>query len=303
MGTIDGAIAMNETGIVDTHVHFWDVTRPTTVWPTPEWARIYRLFGPAEFAQAALPVGVTNGVLVESGTTDEDNRYLYARAESSPLIGGFAPFVDVTNPSVGQELEYWSTQPKCKAVRTRFEGHPDGEVLTRESTIHGLRQVAAYGFAFEFLVGVEQLPDVLRAYEQIPNLKGIIEHMGKPNMRSGTDWVNWKTQMERLAANTPVTVKLSLGPRLEELEALKVHPEHGWDVEIIKPYAQWLADKFGPERLMWGSDWPLVLLESDYASTLDAMRQALGPINSQTGDAIFRTTALRFYNLDATTGR
>lgn len=287
------------TNIVDTHVHFWDVTRPATVWPTPEWARIYRLFGPEEFAETALPAGVTTGVLVESGTTDEHNRYLYERAEASPLIGGFAPWLDVTSRTVEADLAYWSTQRKCKAVRTRFEGNPDDGILTRESTIDGLRQVAAHGLAFEFLVGVNHLQDILYVYERVPGLKAIIEHLGKPNMKSGADWADWKSRMGTLAANTPVTVKLSLGPRLEELDALKVHPEHGWDVELIKPYVQFLLDKFGPARLMWGSDWPLVLLESDYAGTLDAMRQALGPIDHQSSDAIFRTTALGFYDLAA----
>lgn len=287
---------LDPLGIIDTHVHFWDITLPSQVWPTPEWTPLYRSFHLEDFAQAAASAGVTSAVFIEAGTSDESARFMEKTAQSD-LIAGIAPYIDLTSPTLAADLDRWIQNKKVKTVRARIEGIADPNILLEPTVLEGLRQVAARGLGYEFLINSYHLASILRVYENIPNLKGIVEHLGKPDVRYGSDRSAWTRDMQNLAANTPVTCKLSLGARLEDLDQLLARQQEGWHSEQIKPYVQLLLEKFGPARLMWGSDWPLILMESDYKGTLDAMRQALGPLSADDESAIFSTSARKFYNL------
>lgn len=288
--------ALDTLGIIDTHVHFWDLSLPSQVWPTPEWTPLYRSFHAEDFAQAAASAGVTSCVFIEAGTSDESARFMEQTAHSD-LIAGIAPYIDLTSRTLADDLERWMQNKKVKAVRARIEGIADRDILLQPRMLEGLRQVAARGLEYEFLTNSYHLSSILRVYEHIPDLKGIVEHMGKPDMHGGSDRAAWTRDMQLLATHTPVTCKLSLGARLEDLDQVLAHQQEGWNVERIKPYVQLLLQAFGPSRLMWGSDYPLILMESDYKGTLDAMRQALGPLSADDERAIFRTSAGKFYNL------
>ena len=158
----------------------------------------------------------------------------------------------------------------------RFEGDPDDDVLAKPSIVDGLRKVAGKGIIFEFLVRTQHLAHVLEACASIPELKGVIEHLAKPDMVEGTERAEWEKQMRALANNTSLHAKLSLSPRAERMDDLLANPNQGWPVEAIRPYLHLLLDEFGTSRLMWGSDWPIALVTTDYAGIYRAMREAIG---------------------------
>ena len=153
---------------------------------------------------------------------------------------------------------------------------------------------------FEFLVRSWHLKHLLRIYECIPELEGVIEHMAKPDTVGESDSAEWYQQMKALARNTGVTCRLSLSPRVEQIGELLAKPGRGWPVESIKPYVRFLIEQFGCNRLMWGSDWPIALLLSDYEGTYEAMRTATGPLDAADELCLFHKTAVRFYRLPAT---
>jgi L-fuconolactonase len=105
--------------------------------------------------------------------------------------------------------------------------------------------------------------------------------------------------MRLLAKHTKALCKLSIGPRAEDLEEIYANQGQGWPIEWIRPYVELLLDQFGPDRLMWGSDWPLLLLESDYQGAYQTMREALGSLDKEDEIRIFRETAKRFYGLNS----
>ena len=284
-----------ELGIVDTHVHFWQFELLRRVWQPPPV--ILRTFAPEDLIDDAAAVGVNRCVLVEAGTTDEDNHALADFAASSEFVGAMIAYADLESPTLEQELADFAKIPKFRGVRMRFEGHPDPDILGRQSVIDGMRKVAEQGLILEFLVDTSHLQDILRAYDQVPELKGMIEHMGKPDLRRGTDRAQWRQHMRALAQETNALCKLSIGPRVVDLEEIYAHQGQGWQLEWIQPPIQYLVEQFGPERLVWGSDWPLVLLESDYAGGLEAMRDALGPLDAEDEMRLYRTTAVKFYSL------
>jgi L-fuconolactonase len=121
--------------------------------------------------------------------------------------------------------------------------------------------------------------------------------MAKPDLVCGVDRVLWQQSMKELAQGTPVLCKLSLSPRAEDIGELLSSPGEGWPVDSLKPWVQDLMEYFGPRRLMWGSDWPITTLTSDYRGTYEAMRTALGSLEAEDELSVYRTTAVHFYGL------
>ncbi|MCL4488849.1 MAG: amidohydrolase family protein [Chloroflexi bacterium] len=289
-------MSLSERGIVDTHCHMWQIELARQTWLKPEFGPLFRTFQPEDLSKASQEVGVDKCVLVEAGKTEEETRSL-ERMAASGLIGAFIPFVDLANPALENELDRWQKNIKFRGVRMGFEGHSDPDILLRPAITQGLRAVARRGLVFEFLVRVPHLKDMLRVYERIPDLNGVIEHMAKPDLVGRGDSEEWRQQMIALAHNTRVTCKVSLSPRVEEMGQLLARPGGGWPAERIKPYVQFLIEHFGCDRLMWGSDWPVALLASDYAGTYRTMRQAIGPLEPADELKLFHDSAARFYRL------
>ncbi len=290
-------MSLSELGIVDTHCHLWDLEVARKTWITPELKQLYNSFGPADITEASAEVGVGKFVVIEAGTTPEENASIAEMAAESEVIAGFAPWVDLESPGLGDELDEWQQDPKFCAVRMRFEGDPDDNVLAKPSIVDGLRTVAGKGIIFEFLVRTQHLSHVLEICTNIPELRGIIEHLAKPDMVEGTERAEWEGHMRALARNTNLNAKLSLSPRAERMDDLLANPNQGWSVEAIRPYIHLLLEEFGTSRLMWGSDWPIALTTTDYAGIYRAMREAIGPIDSEDELRLFRGNAIEFYGL------
>ena len=290
-------MSLAELGIVDTHFHLWQIGLARQTWLTPEFKHLFRSFEPEDLAQASGPVGIRAAVLVESGETAEENRSIEQMVASSDLIKIIIPFADLESSKLDEELDYWQRNPKFRGVRMRFEGHPDPGIAARPSVVAGLSKIAQRGLIFDFLVQSHHLADVLNVFARLPDLKGVIEHMAKPDMVGGSDSEEWHQRMKELAKNTSVACKLSLSPRQQVFGEHLANPGQGWPVELIKPYVQFLLDQFGPDRLMWGSDWPIALVTSDYEGIHRAMREAIGPIKPDDELRLFRTTAAKFYGI------
>jgi L-fuconolactonase len=196
-------------------------------------------------------------------------------------------------------LDRWGQEAKFRGVRMRFEGHKDANILKRPSVIEGLKEVSRRGLVFDFLVTVEQLAGILKVYEDVPELKGVIEHLAKPDMADKKDLTQWQETMQKLAAQTSVMCKLSLSPRADQMRSLLSHPSCGWSLEKIRPYVRFMVDHFGCDRLMWGSDWPICLVMSDYQGTWQVMDQILAGVTEEEKDKVYGRNAISFYRLTA----
>jgi len=282
---------------IDTHCHLWELGLAKQGGLTPAFGPIFRTFSPWDLSLVAAPCGIRACILIESGKTIEESTAMESMAASSDLIAAFAPYVDLASPSLAKELDAWSTNPKLRAVRARFEGHPDPDILARPETLRGIAKIAERGIILEFLVRSAHLKYILKIYEQIQHLKSVIEHMAKPDVEDKSDRSEWESGMKALATHTTVACKLSFSPRLEQFAGLLSAPGKGWPVEAIKPFVRSLLEWFGPARLMWGSDWPVTLLVASYRDTLRGMKAALGALEPCQETMLFRSTAAEFYRL------
>ena len=287
-----------QQGIVDTHCHLWKVEISGETWVKPEMGPLHRSFVPDDLAEASREVSVVSAVVVEAGDTAQENAELERMASDSDLIGAFVPHADLESAGLTDDLDCWGGSPKYRGVRMRFEAHADPRILARPGVVEGFGRFVETGAPFDFLVRAGHLEDLLRLFDRFPDLRGVIEHMAKPDVAERSDSELWHKGMKDLARNTGLSCKLSLSPRSEDMPALFRKPGSGWDVEGIRRYVQLLLDEFGPDRLMWGSDWPIALLTSDYAGTLRAMGDAIGPLRPDDEAKMFRTNAAAFYGLD-----
>ncbi len=279
---------------IDAHCHLWEIDLAKN-WMTPEWLGMFRTFRPDDVAQVSRPLGVTGAIAVECGTSKLENDALKRVATASDYVLGYVPHVDLESPDLEQELTTWKEDPKCKGIRMRFEGHPDPAILRRPSIVEGLRKVARHGLIFEYLVRSHHLKDVLAVQEKVPALKAVIEHMAKPDFINQLDRDAWESGMRHIAGHTNLSCKLSLSPQGEAVPMLVASPRPGWMAEAIKPFVRFLLDHFGGARMMWGSDYPIALLTSDYAGTLGAIELAIGRIDSDLERQLFRDNAMHFY--------
>lgn len=284
-------------GVVDTHCHMWSLQLVRQTWLSPEFKKLFKSFGPRGLARDSRKVGISSIVLIESGESTQENSFLEGIAQDTGSIGAILPYVNLESTDLESELTYWQKNPKFRGIRHRFEIRSDREIITRPGIIKGLLEVVKRGLVFEFSVRSYHLKDIMGFYERSPELKGVIEHMAKPNISNAEIDHEWYENMKILARNTNIVCKLSLSPTLDQMNSWLAEPIDVWPVEPIKPYVQFLLEEFGVDRLMWGSDWPLCLMTGGYIKTYQSMRDAIGLIDPADELRLFRTTANKFYDL------
>lgn len=282
--------------IVDTHCHFW--WRETNSWLDPSWDILYRDYTPVEHQAASRPVGVTRCVIVEAGATDAENQSIIDCAAEYDFVGGLILRADLDDPGLGRKLDEWQKLPKFRGVRMNFEAHPDPDIAARPAVIDGLRELARRGLIHDFLPLVRHLDGIAASIERVPDLKCIIEHYGKPDF-DGAPEPAWERAMRRIARDTGAFCKLSLSPQVTRVAEYLDRPKRGWPIDAMRPYTAFYLEELGPDRLIWGSDWPVALLTTDYAGMLATHRELLGPLTPETEVKLFRTNAEAFYGVTA----
>ncbi|MEV6759971.1 amidohydrolase family protein [Streptomyces sp. NPDC051105] len=274
---------------VDAHHHVWDLSVRDQDWIAgPELQPLRRNFTVEDLEPEARAAGVTRTVLVQTITVPEETPEFLALADTHDLVAGVVGWTDLTAPAIADELARLSELPGgtyLKGIRHQVQGEPDPEWLLRPEVHRGLAAIADAGLVYDLVVQAHQLPAAVKAAESHPHLTFVLDHLGKPPIASGT-LEPWATAVRALAALPNTVCKLS-GMVTEADPA-------SWTVDDLRPYAETVLDAFGPDRLMFGSDWPVCVLAGTYGEVLDAATQLVGP-DERT--RVFETTATRVYGL------
>ncbi|MEU9244827.1 amidohydrolase family protein [Streptomyces sp. NPDC048385] len=272
---------------IDAHHHVWDLAVRDQDW-IPEDSPLRRDFTVADLAPEARAAGVTRTVLVQTVTVPEETPEFLALADTHQLIAGVVGWTDLTRPDVAGELARLRELPGgsyLKGIRHQVQGEPDPEWLLRPDVGRGLAALADAGLVYDLVVQAHQLPAAVKAAANHPRLTFVLDHLGKPPIAAGT-LEPWATAVRALAALPNTVCKLS-GMVTEADPA-------SWTVDDLRPYAETVLDAFGPDRLMFGSDWPVCTLAGTYGEILDAAARLTGP-DART--RVFETTAARVYGL------
>lgn len=238
-------------------------------------------------------MGVTGTVLVQTISDIAETRDFLRVAEATSYVAGVVGWVDLTSPSVGDDLDdLLAGEGGAWLVGIRHQAHdePDPGWLTREDVRRGLAAVQARGLAYDILVRARELPAATETVAAFPELRFVLDHIAKPRIADGRDDL-WQQRMPALAARPNVSVKLS-GMITEANWA-------SWSSSDLRPFVQSVVDWFGIDRVIFGSDWPVCLLAGSYDSMWQGLADALGPLNSSEEARVYRDNAIRSYVLEA----
>ena len=275
--------------VIDAHHHVWTADYPWLA-AKPEFAKIKRDYGIDDLRANLAAAGVDRTVLVEAGWghPSETIEFLHL-AGAVKEIAGVVGHVDLLDPDLPAVLARYQGHPRSRflvGLRDQVQGRDEADFLARSDVIAALRLVARVVPTFDLVVRVDQLSGAAKAAQAVPDLTFVLDHLGKPQIKDGADGLwTWRDAVAPLAKQPNVTAKLS-----------GLVTEADWDEwtpEDLRPFVQAALELFGPDRLMFGSDWPVCELAATYTRVKDAVTEILG---RQDPD-IFAGTAARTYKL------
>lgn len=281
--------------VVDAHHHLWDPARGYDWLDAPELAPIRRTFTADELRVELAAHGVHRSVLVEGGRchADEVAEHL-AIAAGTPQIAGVVAWADLTGPDLAGTLAGYRTLPgaaKLVGVRDQVQGRPAPGFLAEPAAAAGLAAVGAAGLAFDLVVRVDQIPAAALAAAGAPDVRFVLDHLGKPRIAAGAAGLaEWRAAVAPLAACRNVAAKLS--GLVTEADWAR------WTVADLRPFVSTAVELFGPDRLMFGSDWPVCTTVASYGRVLAALREALPDLTDAERANVFGGTAIRTYGLE-----
>ncbi|MFQ5697991.1 MAG: amidohydrolase family protein [Myxococcota bacterium] len=275
--------------MIDAHQHFWALSRGDYGWLSPDDRVLYRDFGPEHLAPLLDQAGISRTVLVQAAPTVPETRYLLRIAEQTRWVAGVVGWVDLGTPDLEKTLDDLAASPLLLGVRPMIQDLPDDDWMLGPALAPAFRALTARGLRFEALVLPRHLPRLVTLLERHPDLRVVIDHAAKPEIRAGR-FEPWAAEMARLARETDACCKLS---------GLVTEAAPSWATSDLRPYVAHLLECFGSERLLWGSDWPVVELAGGFRRWREATLELLGDLDDAERRAILGGNARRFYGLPA----
>jgi L-fuconolactonase len=279
---------------IDSHHHLWDPTRRDYPWLAGLDA-INRPFTVDDLRPLLEANAIDGTVLVQTVSDLDETRELLALAAAHPFIFGVVGWADLKNQDLAADLDALRAGEggeRLVGIRHQVHDENDPDWLLGEEAQRGLELLADQQLVYDLLVRPRELPAAITVARDFPHLRFVVDHIAKPPIATG-ELEPWASLMGEFAGLENVACKLS-GMVTE------ADPET-WEPADLLPYIRTAVEVFGPDRLMWGSDWPVCLLAADYARVLGATQQVLAELDVLSTEAelaIFGETAVRWYNLD-----
>ena len=273
---------------IDAHQHFWDLNRFPYPWMPPAPSPLRRNFLPEDLQPILERNSFDGSVVVQATTSPGEAPWLLQLAETHRMVLGVVAWENLTDPQLGNTLDKLQPHPKFKGIRHPVHDEPDDRWLLRPDVLRGLKELERREIPYDLLLRPRHLPVAIELIDHVPSLKMVVDHIAKPLIAKG-QMEGWAQNMERIAKAPQIHVKLS-GMITE------AQPKT-WTADHLRPYVQHVWKLFGPDRCMFGSDWPVCLLAGIWKEVLAGLTQALGPIPQAERNKVMRETAGRVYAL------
>lgn len=276
------------SGNIDAHHHLWSLARDDYGWLTPALAPIHRDFTLKDAAPLFEQARIEATVLVQAAPTIDETRFLLdAARRSNGLVKGVVGWVDFAAPDAIPTIRRLARDPLLKGLRPMLQDLADPAWILRPEVARTLAALPRLGLRFDALVTPAQLPALLTMLERHPDLAVVIDHAAKPAIAQRM-WEPWASGLRAIAAHPRVRCKLS---------GLVTEAGPGWTIDLLRPYVEHVVEIFGPRRLLWGSDWPVVNLTGTYQSWFAATMALTAGWNASDREWLMGETARRFYGL------
>lgn len=275
---------------IDSHQHFWRYSASDYPWIDERMVRLRRDFLPADLAAARQTAGIAAGasVAVQARTSLRETEWLLELAADDPSILAVVGWVELCDPDLAALLDRLARQPRLKGLRHVLQDEPDDRYMLRPDFVRGLAMLARYDLAYDLLLHPRHLPIAAELVARLPQQRFILDHLAKPAIATAA-WEPWASDFARLAQFPNVYCKLSGMVTEADWD--------GWTEPQLHRYARHALACFGPERVMFGSDWPVCTLASDYLRWLQTVEQWLAPLSPSQRADVWAGTARRAYRL------
>lgn len=273
---------------IDAHQHFWDIARGDYHWLTPELGPIYRNFLPSDLAPNLEAHGISGTILVQAAPTLAETRFMLSLADNSPAVKGVVGWVDFESTDAPQIISDLAAHPALVGLRPMIQDIEDDDWMLRDNLTPAFEALIANDLTFDALTFPRHLENLSALLIRFPDMRVVIDHGSKPLIRDSLI-DDWAASMKQLAADTNAFCKLS---------GLVTEAKPDWSVDDLRPYVDHLLSTFGPQRILWGSDWPVCLLASSYERWDEATETLLNGLTPDEKDAVLGLNALRAYGLN-----
>lgn len=249
--------------MIDSHHHLWRYTKESYPW-IPEGSPLAHDQLVPELEAITSAAGVTGTVVVQARQIIEESDFLLSLADLTDRIQAVVGWVPLIDENVDRDLDRLSAHPKFKAVRHVLQEEPD-EYFLRDDFHRGLSKLPDYGLSYDLLIFQRQLPVAIQLIDRQPDLPIILNHIAKPQARNGSIDPAWRSGMKELAKRDNV-----IGVKFSGL--LTEFPEGEGDFETVSAYFHETVEIFGPGNVMFGTDWPVCLLRTQYSEWAETFR-------------------------------
>ena len=278
--------------MIDAHHHLWKLSRADYGWigegRNPAVASIEHDYLVDDYQSLAAANGIIGSVAVQAAPTVDETRWLLEQANiSDGLIRGVVGWIDMAQPDAPAMLHDLARHPLLRGIRPMLQDIADVDWVLQPRLVPVLRAVMELDLSFDLLVRPVHLKSALELLTRHPDLRSVVDHAGKPDIANSM-WQPWADDIRRIARETSACCKLS---------GLATEARAGWKPDDLRRYADHVLECFGAERILWGSDWPVMLLNADYSNWLAAAKRFMESQSTAERSAIFHDNAIRFYRL------
>lgn len=273
--------------IIDSHQHFWKYSPQTHGWVSDDMSVLKRDFLPDHFVEIVERQKIEGTVAVQADQSEEETKFLLSLAAQFPFIKGVVGWVDLRDDVLEKKLEGFKENIVLKGFRHIVQSEPQG-FLQNEKFINGVNKLAGHDFSYDLLIYHHQLAEALAFAQKTTNVRIVLDHIAKPSIKTGQK-TRWELNLAALATFENISCKLS-GMVTEA-------NWNQWTYEQLEPFIDEVFECFGPDRIMYGSDWPVCLLAGNYEDQFSVVEKYISRLSENEKRKVLGENAKRFYNL------
>lgn len=270
---------------IDAHHHVWTLVRGDYGWLTPDLAPIHRDFHLSDLAPHLAAAGIEGTILVQAAPTEAETRFVLDIADDADIVRGVVGWIDFDAPDALARIDALAARQLLVGLRPMVQDIADDDWLLGPQLAPLLAAMAAHGLVFDALVLPRHLPRLAHVVRRHPELQFVLDHFGKPRLATG-NIADWRRDIALLAEQGNVVCKLS---------GLATEAAMDWQVADLQDAVDHALACFGPHRMLWGSDWPVVNLAGGYEKWLAASETLLADLSAAEKAAVFGGNAARVY--------
>ncbi|WP_138478742.1 amidohydrolase family protein [Dyadobacter bucti] len=273
---------------IDSHLHFWHYDPVKDAWITDDMAVIKNDFMPGDLLKLLEAEGITEGIAVQADQSEQETHFLLDLAAEYDFIKGVVGWVDFRAKNIEERLEYFSQFSMLKGFRHIVQAEPEDDFLLRPDFRKGIAALSSYDFTYDVLIHPRHIPYAVDFVKLFPDQRFVVDHLAKPFIKDQL-FDDWAEQMQAFAPMENVSCKLA---------GLVTEADwKNWKYGDFQKYVDKMLEIFGPDRLMFGSDWPVCLVGASYGEVCEIVIRNTASLSETEKDKLWGGSCARIYNV------